>query len=600
MIDEAQSLTSYYPLKSHARPFDADRIASMSMYHWSIILCTIVFLFFQNTLAVFFVFDKEKSVESIVFRNVLALICGLTLAIQVLSARSFKLVTTPLKISWPQRTFLATIQQCFEQVKKTKPTCLTLLISAQDWHALEIPTTQTNCVDNVYDLNYALLEWSAQHNCALDLYLKHQEPCGTSNTVNQDNTWVYSGTLWSESETPPLVPSSLWRWCNMLSYREFVWQTPAERRALSWCILRSTPNFFFLTLLPFMAAALQGIASLDEFLKYMLQLKIDGAYRILVIMSGLCIGYARGQMTYATKVPIANERASMLWRLSEELYHSDKCQSTIDRSSATPNTPGYSFRALVCLMLGLAIATFTVAFYAGLGLFFSSNGLNYTLAFIANPSGQAATDASSTTIYNVKIRPYIDGFSWALCIASALLNGFYNQGWDAMANCWRYATQELKDAGSCKKEKKINYLLCGAFVIDGGSTGITAYKGSADILRTIGIFGGNASALTLLAGGMGIAVGLSQIIFSIELYQRDERNQNKHSLWEIFWDSRVPECVKKLAQQWLGCESNVEYPYKQRSNTQDNSRPLLGGWDEVENNTRPESCCDTIKNFFTL
>ena len=107
--------TSVEPVSNEYIDLELDRVSAMSyFYHVPIILCTVFFNIFQNTIALQFILQQlPKGLTDCIIG-----ICAIATAMQALLARAFKIIETPLHLTWAQQALLDTIQQTLETSRK--------------------------------------------------------------------------------------------------------------------------------------------------------------------------------------------------------------------------------------------------------------------------------------------------------------------------------------------------------------------------------------------------------------------------------------------------------------------------------------------------
>ena len=680
--------TSVEPVSNEYIDLELDRVSAMSyFYHVPIILCTVFFNIFQNTIALQFILQQlPKGLTDCIIG-----ICAIATAMQALLARAFKIIETPLHLTWAQQALLDTIQQTLETSRKkllhNVPVALlselqnnthqenTLYISIEnDVVVYEVLGPDNNTVikdtidaqelgkefpkddeqllslkkeifsivlrrqhiqkdlvvlisfqesvdmhkplffasKNKNNFDYALQALAKEYHTHLHLLSVDEEnynainftalPIQKKYTVLAYSYEPFLATQDTEQNNPPPLTApdvysssvSLKRYISHKQYREKI-----SNCAITCNLLCSLPSFLFLVALPYMGATLQGISSLNDVLTQCSVKEIYGNTRWAVIVPGVGIGASKATMTKVTKVPPAEERTHEIYALLCETLHDLKIlfgcspsntsqpiviQKKSDREFFQDLYNVFSFDCsfsflkriliiayyaipLLIKFFGKFSAIGTIFFYAGLGLFFSNSAMYELAALSTNPLGH--TPVHESTDYSNLPITIISGL---MCIAIAILNGFFNQGWEAGKLFNRYAKETAKHLHHCIESGTVTSLchllqtpeiiksiftkntwgqntVLFLTLIDSFAASATAYYGSTKIMAACATLyppleANNLSAIFNFL--IALSIYISQTCFSFELYERDAKVGG--NLWGKLFAVHLPECLKS---KWL-------------------------------------------------
>lgn len=554
--------------KSNIDP-ELDRIKSINWYHITIIFFTALFLILQNTISLFSLFGKPKNQFSMTIITMIIGLCAVATFIQVILGRAFKIVTSPVNLTIKQQALRNNVElELQKMIKKDNNIYFITLVTANEYnlisgndnffYALKILAKDYQrdfCIiaDNIDAVDDTTLSNLSKSD---ELYILDYS---SQNMVGSKDSFLEAGRTSKNNHTWVSASPSLLRWAESWRYPKSDYYVTAIS-LLYHCFI-TAPNFILLTTLPFLSATLQGVSSLDEALKAVGIKNINGLRRLIIIVLGLFIGFCRSYTTYATKAPIAHQRAS---KIHHTILTCEKVRSDFSLCLLfTGNLEVFINSSIISkgyLIFGLVVGFATVAFYAGLGLFFSSTGLLYLLESIY-PQCKATAKTSQC-----KSAMAIQVISILFAVATALLNGFYNQGWEAVVQFYKYAqptTTAISVAGRKDKpsqlitKKNILFLVT---ILDSFAASVTAYNGGKKILEACGAPPSSTLSITL-AVVIALSIFISQTCFSIELYKRDTGEEG--NLWAKMFDVHCPTWIKKSCCQHTNaplyrCTSDVD------------------------------------------
>lgn len=657
---------SIEPVPSRYIDLGMDRVSAMScLYHVPIIINTIFFNVFQNTIALLYVFVTCP----IWIQVPIILLCATATTMQALLARAFKIIETPLHLTFAEEALTSAIKTTLEASKKKAHNFRIELLNSRDDNSLEkgviyvlldnqemyyrvlgtdgskkentitakdlgknIPTQEQELLALEKDIVYIALKRKEIHHDLVVLISadEYEAMCSASNTnkgknifdfdyklqaiaqeyhthlhllaVNEENyrqidfkklpiQQHYTQLNYSYNHTYEISYSSaisLKRYLSYSGYRENI-----SSCAIACHVLSSIPTEAFLVILPFLGTTLQGISSLNDVLAHCGVSNIDGYTRLAAILPGIAVGASKAEMTRATKVPSAKERVSKLQaRLCKQSdlsqihqkFERNFCEDFFKLFSCDRSLPiekklliiAYHFSPNLLQFFGYFVAFGTIFFYAGLGLFFSNSGLYELIAFCADFSGHTpeheVTDYSNVPMAIMSV---------LMCVAVAILNGFFNQGWEAVKLFKGYAKEARKhihgyiesktSTSFCdlivmpsiiediySKNSRAQNIVLALTLVDSFAASITAYYGSTQIMLAITTLypplnvHNLCDKFTVL---IAISIYISQTCFSFELYKKDEKTGE--DLWGKLCAVHVPESLKTC----LGIEDTVKCPH---------------------------------------
>lgn len=592
---------SVEPVSANYLDLELDRVSSMSYYyHFPIILNTIFFNVFQNTIALFFL-QKELNLPNPLSYFVIG-ICAIATTMQALLARAFKIIETPIHLTLAQKALLGSIEETFKNLKKSHGNHedLVVLISRKEYSEIYKGFFPAIFSKKNTDFDYALQVIAQHYKTHFHILSVDKEQYGyvdfsqlpiqkkfqilaysyqpdmpiTSASDLEQNDFFTTANSSNHQPTmhPPLI--SLKRYITSQEYRE-----KTSCLSLTFSIFRSLPTMIFLVSLPYIGATLQGISSLNDVLGQVFGLEdIRGSWRIPVILAGIVIGGSKATMTYVTKVPTSKQRAHKLIshcpnNLQKIFKHDRSFLSDIFKIFSFNDSLSFSKRLLIIsyyivplavILFGYFAAAGTLFFYAGLGLFFSNSGAYELNAFFTHPNGETPTH-EATDYSNIPLT----ALSFMMCIAIAVLNGFFNQGWDTVKLFSKYASEMQKHLNQAiqssnatpishlfimpeaiknifiRNSRRENIILL-LTLIDSYAASVTAYYGSTQIMSALSqlyspLRAHNFSIIFNIL--IASAIYITQTCFSFELYERDA--QNGGNLWGKLFSVHLPECLRK-------------------------------------------------------
>jgi len=597
---------SVEPVSDNYLDLELDRVSSMSYYyHFPIILNTIFFNVFQNTIALFFL-QKELNLPNPLTYFFIG-ICAIATTMQVLLARAFKIIETPIHLTLAQKALLGSIEETFKNLKKSHGNHedLVILISRKEYseiykvffpaifskkntdfdYALQVIAQHYETYFHILSVDeekYGYVDWNQLpiakqfHILAYSYQPDMPRPITSASNLEQNDFFT---TANSSNHQPtmhhPLI--SLKRYITSQKYRE-----KTSCLSITFSIFRSLPAMIFLVSLPYLGATFQGISSSNDVLDQVCGLEdIQGYWRIPVILVGIVIGASKATMTYVTKVPASKQRAHKLIaycpnNLQKIFKHDRSFLSDICKIFSFNDSLSFSKRLLIIayyilplpiILFGYFAAAGTLFFYAGLGLFFSNSGLYEFVAFLTHPDGETptheATDYSNITLTVL---------SFMMCIGIAVLNGFFNQGWDTVKLFSKYAREIQKYLDGTiqsshptpishlfimpeaiknifiRNSRRENIILL-LTLIDSYAASVTAYYGSTQIMSALSKFFPllhSHNRCTIFNVLVASAIFITQTCFSFELYERDAKNGG--NLWDKLFAVHLPEYLRKICK----------------------------------------------------
>ncbi len=453
-------------------------IESISYFHVSSIILTVVFNLLQNIFSIFDVVDTRKQIPMEVAYTLIALdILGTT--VQNLWARSLKIVEIPRHLTFIQSAFIDTIEKELKQLKKTyqkdafikdfvilmspeeykeitqhtEPTAMarsrnssppkngitqTLQILSKEYHEVRLHILQIMDTSRTKELLHSILSSEASPDSYKVLAYSSQY-----NSLQEQHTLIGNA----------IIPSlSLRRALFSATYFKAVY---AEKKVteLFKNTIKQLPALFFLKLGPALCTILQGPATLADMLEKfgLINHSETNIYaKLTIVLFGCLIGAFKAYVTFMIKTEVAEERLSYLFNLmrlpkASDVFLIPQLIFSLMQLLLLPVLCAlylpYSFIKYFCepkneMWLNIAfhldpvldrviqlIAPLgTIYFYFGLGFFFSGSGLIYIATALSIP--MPAEDNYSN--------PYFLAFRMFSCISQVFLNAIFNQGWDVV------------------------------------------------------------------------------------------------------------------------------------------------------------------------
>ncbi|MBP9726493.1 MAG: hypothetical protein KBD83_03380 [Gammaproteobacteria bacterium] len=475
-------------------------IESISCFHVSAIILTVVFNLLQNIFSIFHVVDTHKQIPIEVAYTLIAFdILGTT--VQNLWARSLKIVEIPRHLTYVQSVFIDTIEKELKQLERT---CqkgrfikdFVILMSPEEYDEISVDTeptantrsrgssptkngiTQTLQIlsKEYHDVRLHILQImdTSRIQELLDLILSPEVPPKFYKVL------AYSLQYNSPQEQHSVLANVI---IPSLSLRRALFSTAyfnaicdkKKVAALFKDTIKQIPALFFLKIGPALCTLLQGPATLADMLEKfgLINHSQTNIYvKLTIVLFGCLVGAFKAYVTFMIKTEVAEERLSYLFNLIRlpklsDVFLIPQLVFSLIQALSLPllcvlylpySLINYFFEPKNKMWLDTALhldpvpdriiqfiaSLGTIYFYFGLGFFFSGSGLIYIATALSIP--MPAEDNYSN--------PYFLAFRMFSCISQVLVNAIFNQGWDVITKSSERIEKKQKE--NEQKRQKID------------------------------------------------------------------------------------------------------------------------------------------------